>query len=65
MEQRPGSGADRLRKEPARVVLDPTGPPVLNQAAAEVLLRILLRAAERHVMTIATHRSGRPVRSDS
>ena len=65
MEQSAGPGADRLKSAPARVVIDATGPPVLNEAAAEVLLRILLRAAKRHGLTNATHPSDRPVRSDS
>jgi hypothetical protein len=65
MDKRAGPGADRLKSEPALVVIDATGPPVLNQPAAEVLLRILLRAAERYGMTNATRPSHRRVRSDS
>jgi hypothetical protein len=47
------------------VGIDATGPPVLNPAAAGVLLRILLQAAERDGMTNATHPDARRVRSDS
>jgi len=65
MEQSAGPGADRLKSEPARIVIDTTGPPVLNPAAAGVLLRILLRAAERHGLTNATHPDDSPVLSDS
>jgi hypothetical protein len=65
MEQPVGPRADRPKTAPARVVIDATGPPVLNEAAAEVLLRILLRAAGRHGLTNVTHPDDRPVRSDS
>jgi hypothetical protein len=65
MEQCAGPGADRPKSEPARILIDATGPPVLNPAAAGVLLRILLRAAERDGMTNDTHSSNLPVRSDS
>lgn len=65
MEQAAGPSADRLTSKLARVVTETTGPPVLNQAAAEVLLRILLRAAGRHGMTNATHPTDLPVLSDS
>jgi len=65
MEQSAGPGADRLKSEPATIVIDTTGPPVLNPAAAGVLLRVLLRAAERHGLTNATHPDDSPVLSDS
>ena len=65
MEQSAEPEADRLKSQPARVVIETTGPPVLNPAAAGVLLRILLRAAERHGITNATHPIDLPVRSDS
>ena len=65
MEQSGGPAADRPKSEPAKILIDATGPPVLNSAAAGVLLRILLRAAERDGMTNATHPSDCPVRSDS
>lgn len=63
MQQPARPGADRLNSEPIRVVVDTTEPPVLNQAAAVVLLRILLRAAERPGMTDAACSGDRPVRS--
>jgi hypothetical protein len=65
MEQCASPGADRLKSNPAKIVIDSTGPPVLNPAAAGVLLRILLRAAERDGITNATHVSDLPVLSDS
>lgn len=64
MQQPAGSGADRLESEPIRVVVDTTEPPVLNQAAAAVLLRILLRAGERHGIANAAQSGDRPVSSD-
>ena len=63
MQQPAGSGADRLESEPILVVVDTTEPPVLSEAAAVVLLRILLRAAERSGMTDAACSGDRPVRS--
>ena len=63
--QQPARPADRLNSEPIRVVVDTTGPPVLNEAAAVVLLRILLRAVERPGMTDAQYSATRPVPSDS
>jgi hypothetical protein len=41
---RPGAG---LRNEPVKVEFDTHGPPILNEAAAAVLLRILIAATER------------------
>ena len=58
-------GVHRLTSEPARILIDATEPPVLNEAAAEVLLRILLRAADRRSMTNTTHPNDRPVLSES
>ena len=63
MEQTVGPGADRLNTEPILVVVDTTEPPVLREAAAVVLLGILLRAAERPGMTDASCSGNRPVRS--
>ncbi|MDF1598035.1 MAG: hypothetical protein P1T08_18340 [Acidimicrobiia bacterium] len=65
MEQSAAPGVDRQYSEPAGIVMDATGPPVLNEAAAGVLLRILLRAAERHGMANVTHLGALRVRSDS
>jgi hypothetical protein len=65
MEQSAGPGADRSKSEPVRILIDATGPPVLNPAAAGVLLRILLRAAERDGMTNVTRAGNCPVLSDS
>jgi hypothetical protein len=65
MEQSAAPGVVRQYSEPAGIVVDATGPPVLNQAAAGVLLRILLRAAERQGIANATHPGDRRVRSDS
>jgi hypothetical protein len=65
MDQRAGPGADIRKDDPTGVVIDATGPPVLNPAAAGVLLRILLRAAKRDGMTNITHVGDLPVRSDS
>jgi hypothetical protein len=65
MQQPAEPDADRLESEPILVVVDTTEPPVLNQAAAAVLLRILLRAGERHGMTNAAYSGDRPVPSDS
>ena len=64
MEQAAGQN-DWSKSESAKVAIDATGPPVLNEAAAVVLLRILLRAAGRNGMTNATHPGARRVRSDS
>ena len=55
----------RLSRTPVGVTFDATGPPVLNPAAAGVLLKILLRAAERNGITNATPADARRVRSDS
>lgn len=63
MQQPARPDCDRLESEPILVVVDTTELPVLNQAAAEVLLRILLRAGERHGMTNAAGSGDRPVRS--
>jgi len=65
MQQPARPGADRLNSEPILVVVDTTGPPVLNEAAALVLLRILLRAGERPGMTDAPYPATPPVPSDS
>ena len=65
MDQRAGPGTDGRKDDPTGVFIDTTGPPVLNPAAAGVLLRILLRAAERHGLTNATHPDDSPVLSDS
>ena len=65
MEQPAGPSGDLIDSEPGRVVIETAGPPVLNQAAAEVLLRILLRAKERFGMTDTAPRSDGPLRSDS
>jgi hypothetical protein len=65
MEWSAGPAADRSKSAPARLAIDATGPPVLNPAAAGVLLRILLRAAERDGMTNATRAGNCPVLSDS
>ena len=65
MVQRAGPGTDGRKDDPTGVVIDATGPPVLNPAAAGVLLRILLRAAEQNGLTNATHPDARRVRSDS
>ena len=65
MEQPVAPGTDLLNSEPGRVVFETAGPPVLNQAAAEVLLRILLRAKERCEMTDTAPPSDGPLRSDS
>lgn len=65
MQQPAGPGADRLKSEPILVVVDMTEPPVLNEAAAVVLLRILLRSGERHGMTNAAYPATLPVPSDS
>jgi len=48
MEATPEIGIGQLARTPTRVVIDAAGPPILNEAAAEVLLRILLRAAKQH-----------------
>jgi hypothetical protein len=65
MEATGETGIHRLSRTPVGVALETTGPPVLNPAAAGVLLRILLRAAERNDITNATPADARPVRSDS
>ena len=65
MEQPAGPRADLLKSDPTRAAIETAGPPVLKPAAAGVLLRILLRAAERHNMTNATRASDLPVLSDS
>lgn len=41
---------ERLRREPAPdvVVVVPDAPPVLDEGAARVLLRILLKARDNH-----------------
>ena len=65
MEATGETGIRPLSRTPVGVALETTGPPVLNPAAAGILLRILLRAAERNDMTNATHPGDRPVRSDS
>jgi hypothetical protein len=44
---------------------DTIGPPVLTEAAAGVLLRILLRAAKRSEMAEAVRPGVGAVRSDS
>lgn len=61
MEQSAGPGADRLNSVPVKILINTTGPPVLNPAAAEVLLRILLQAGERNGMTNDTRSSNLPV----
>jgi hypothetical protein len=64
MEQ-PAAPRSGLREHQVRVVIEATEPPVLNGAAAEVLLRILLAAAEP-IATPDVKRPGPgPVRSDS
>jgi hypothetical protein len=63
--QQPARPADRLNSEPIRVVVDTTGPLVLNEAAALVLLRILLRAAERPRMSDAQYSATLQVPSNS
>lgn len=65
MQQPARPGADRLNSGPITVIVDATGPPVLNEAAAAVLLRILLRAAERSGMIDAPYPAALPVPSDS
>jgi len=64
MQQPARPGADRPNSEPIRVVVDTTGPPVLNEAAAASLLRILLRAAERSGMIDAPYPATLPLPSD-
>ncbi len=65
MEQPAGPSADRLRSDTGRVVVETTGPPILNQTAAVVLLRILLRAGERDGAGNIKRPSDPPLRSDS
>lgn len=65
MPQPARPGADRPNSEPIRVVVDTTGPPVLNEAAAAALLRILVRAAERLGTLDVPYPAARPVLSDS
>lgn len=65
MQQPARADADRPNNEPIRVVVDTTEPPVLNQAAAAALLRILLRAVEGPGMPDAPYPATRPVLSDS
>ena len=65
MEATPETGIGRLANEQANVVIDATGPPVLTPAAAGVLLRILLHAAERDGMTNVADSAACAVRSDS
>jgi len=65
MNQPAGPGTDLLNRDTGRVVIETTGPPILSQAAAVVLLRIVLRAHERHAMTDTAPRSDGPLRSDS
>ncbi len=65
MEQPEAPSTDRLRSDTGRVVVETTGPPILNQTAAGVLLRILLRAQERFEKTDTAPRSDGPLRSDS
>ncbi|HDH26670.1 MAG TPA: hypothetical protein ENH00_10845 [Actinobacteria bacterium] len=65
MEATPETGIGRLARRPTRVVIDAAGPPVLTPAAAGVLLRILLHAAERDGMTNVGHSAASAVRSDS
>ena len=65
MEATPETGIGRLARTPTRVVIDAAGPPILNEAAAGVLLRILLRAADRDGMTNVAHSAASAVRSDS
>lgn len=45
--ERPGQASEDTQQLPVRVVIDMSGLPELNDAAARVLLRILLRAHEK------------------
>ena len=65
MEQPAGLSGDRLRSDTGRVVVETAGPPILNQTAAVVLLRILLGAGERDGAGNIKRPSDPPLRSDS
>ncbi len=65
MEATGETSIHRLSSTPVEVAIDAAETPVLNPAAARVLLRILLRAGERHGLTNASHSSDPPVLSDS
>jgi len=65
MEANGEAGIGRLARTPVRVIIDAPGPPILNEAAAAVLLRILLRAAKQHAGANVAHLSASAVRSVS
>ena len=65
MEQPAGPTGDLTDNDTSRVVIETTGPPILNQTAAGVLLRILLRAGERDGAGNIKRPSDPPLRSDS
>ncbi|NOY56083.1 MAG: hypothetical protein GXP34_08860 [Actinobacteria bacterium] len=65
MEQSAGLDADRLARAATRVIIDAAGPPILNEAAAQALLRILLRAADRNDVPNVAHPVASAVRSVS
>ena len=65
MEANGEAGIGRLARTPVRVVIDAAGPPVLNEPAAAVLLRILLRAAKQHAGANVASTVASAVRSDS
>ncbi len=65
MEQPAGPSADLTDNDTSRVVIETTGPPVLSEAAAVVLLRILLGAGERDDAGNIKRPSDPPLRSDS
>ena len=48
---KPGAG---LRNAAVKVEFDTNGPPILNQAAASALLRILIAATERQACAEST-----------
>lgn len=58
---RPGAG---LRNELIEVQFDTNGPPILNEAAAAALLRILIAATERQATAESTSIGPSEVPSD-
>lgn len=58
---KPGAG---LRNEAVNVEFDTNGPPILNQAAAAALLRILIAATERQASPESTSTGPPEVPSD-
>lgn len=58
---RPGAG---LRNEAVKVEFDTNGPPILNEAAAAALLRILIAATERQASAESTSTGPLQVPSD-